>query len=53
VKCVVALGLATVSWYAFERPILRLKARFDSRAHPEGQPPPLRAPAVADPRPTA
>ncbi len=30
----VALGLASTSWYAFERPILRLKSRFANRTHP-------------------
>jgi peptidoglycan/LPS O-acetylase OafA/YrhL len=28
--------LASASWYAFERPILKLKARFSSSSHPAG-----------------
>jgi peptidoglycan/LPS O-acetylase OafA/YrhL/lysophospholipase L1-like esterase len=34
VKILVAVGLATVSWQVLERPFLRLKRRFTSRAHP-------------------
>ena len=34
VKLAVAVGLATISWRLIERPFLRLKRRFTSRAHP-------------------
>jgi peptidoglycan/LPS O-acetylase OafA/YrhL len=34
VKIAVALGLATVSWRLLEQPLLRLKRRFTSQAHP-------------------
>ncbi|MEO7732614.1 MAG: acyltransferase family protein [Kofleriaceae bacterium] len=34
VKIAVAVGLATLSWRLLERPFLRLKQRFTSRAHP-------------------
>jgi peptidoglycan/LPS O-acetylase OafA/YrhL len=34
VKMVAAVALATVSWRLLERPFLRLKDRFASRAHP-------------------
>ncbi|HET9623105.1 MAG TPA: acyltransferase family protein [Kofleriaceae bacterium] len=42
VKIAVAVGLATISWRLLERPFLRLKRRFTSRAHPM-----IRAPGAA------
>jgi peptidoglycan/LPS O-acetylase OafA/YrhL len=43
VKIAVAVGLATVSWRLLERPFLRLKRRFTSRAHPRSARPMLAA----------
>jgi peptidoglycan/LPS O-acetylase OafA/YrhL len=33
-KCGFAFALAAASWYAFEKPILKLKRYFESRRHP-------------------
>lgn len=34
VKIAMAIAVATASWYCFERPILRLKRRFEFKQHP-------------------
>ncbi len=47
-KVAVALGLAMASWYAIERPFLRLKDRFASAHHPAAgalTPAPARSPS--------
>ena len=49
VKIAVAVGLASLSWFLFERPILRLKRRFASSRHPVVDPSVGRDGAAASP----
>ena len=38
-KLAAAIAFASASWYAFEKPILRLKARFEAKGHPAANAP--------------
>jgi len=46
-KCAIAIAVATASWVCFEKPILRLKRRFASAAHPSHA-----ATSLPEPEPT-